>query len=161
MNENKYDKVMMETAFIWAKESYAKRLKVGAVLSKDGRVLLTGYNGTISKTDNNGELTCSNCNGNKQIQLSNLEFEECEKCQGKGVITSPYLLHAEQNIISWAARKGISTENATLYITHNPCKECSKLIAQAGISRVVFQEYYRDQNGIDFLKNLNIEVVKI
>ena len=158
---NKYDNVMMETALIFSKESYATRLKVGAVLAKEGRILLTGYNGTIAKTNNVCELTCDECNGNKQIQISNLEFESCNKCQGKGLITSPYLLHAEQNIISWAARKGISTENATLYITHNPCKECAKLIAQAGISRVVFKEFYRDQDGVKFLEGLNIVVDKI
>lgn len=159
--KNKYDQTMIETAFIWSKESYAKRLKVGAVLSKDGRVLLTGYNGTISKTSNECEEVCKSCNGTGRYQVSNLEFENCDKCQGKGKITSPYLLHAEQNIIVWAARKGIPTENATLYITHNPCKECAKLIAGAGISRVVFKEFYRDKAGIDFLKSLNIEVIKL
>lgn len=158
---NKYDKTMIETAFIWSKESHAERLKVGAVLSKEGRILLTGYNGTISKTSNECESICMDCNGNGKIQLSNLEFEICEECQGKGKITSPYILHAEQNIIVWAARKGIATEDATLYVTHNPCKECAKLIAGSGISRVVFREYYRDQDGINFLKNLGIVVDKI
>lgn len=158
---NKYDKTMIETAFIWSKESHAERLKVGAVLSKEGRILLTGYNGTISKTSNECESICMDCNGIGKIQLSNLEFEICEECQGKGKITSPYILHAEQNIIVWAARKGIATEDATLYVTHNPCKECAKLIAGSGISRVVFREYYRDQDGINFLKELGIVVDKI
>ncbi len=158
---NKYDKVMMKTAFTFSEESYATRLKVGAVLSKDGRVLLTGYNGTISKTSNNCEIVCDKCNGNQVIQITNLEYEECDKCQARGIVTSPYLLHAEQNIIAWAARKGIPMEGTTLYITHNPCKDCAKLIAQVGVERVVFQEYYRDQDGVDFLKSLNILVDKI
>lgn len=158
---NKYDKTMINTAYIWAKESYAERLKVGAVLSKDGRVLLTGYNGTISKTSNECETICKHCKGSGKYQISNLEYDDCDKCQGKGKITSAYLLHAEQNIITWAARKGIATEDTTLYITHNPCKECAKLIAGAGISRVVFKEYYRDKDGIEFLESLNIKVDKI
>lgn len=158
---SKYDKIMIDTAILWSEQSYADRLKVGAVLSKNGRVLLTSYNGTIAGTDNNCEIKCKSCNGTGRYQVSNLEYDDCDKCQGKGKITSPYLLHAEQNIIAWAARKGIATENATLYITHNPCKDCAKMIAQAGISRVVFKEYYRDKDGIKFLKDLNIEVLKI
>ncbi len=158
---NKYDEVMMKTAFIWSENSYATRLKVGAVLAQDGRVLLTGYNGTISKTSNECEEVCLSCNGNGKFQVSNLEFEDCNKCQGKGKITSPYLLHAEQNIIVWAARKGIPTEGTTMYITHNPCKECAKLIAGAGIKRVVYKKDYRDNKGVDFLKSLNIEVIKL
>lgn len=164
---NKYTNSMMKTAYIFAKESYATRLKVGAVLEKDGRILLTGYNGTISKTNNNCEITCKVCNGEGHVYETAQndhslvgEKQICPRCQGAGKTTSPFVLHAEQNIITWAAKKGIATEGTTLYVTHSPCEECSKFIAQCGIVKVFFNEYYRDTSGIDFLKGLGIIVEK-
>lgn len=154
---------MMETAKIWAKQSYCKRLKVGAVLSKDGRILVTGYNGTISKTQNQCEDTIYKC---KFCGLeSDKKFTKCRNCTLELVeiilTTSDFVLHAEQNIITFSAKNGISTENCTLYITHSPCKQCAKLIAQSGIIRVIYESEYRDKNGVDFLNSVGIEVENI
>lgn len=127
---SKYDTSMIITAFTFAEQSYCKRLKVGAVLAREGRILATGYNGTITGTSN----TC-----------------ECEDGT-----TSDFTLHAEQNLITFCAKHGIPTNGATIYITHSPCKQCSKLIAQSGITEVVYSTPYRDSEGLDFLSACNI-----
>lgn len=131
----KYDSAMLQTAYTFAKQSYCKRKQVGAVLAKEGRILNIGYNGTISGMSN----TC-----------------ECEDGS-----TSEFTLHAEQNVITHCARKGIPTEGATLYITHSPCKTCAKLIAQSGIKEVVYSEFYKDPEGIHFLESCNIPTRKV
>lgn len=123
---------MVITAFTFAEQSYCKRLKVGAVLAREGRILATGYNGTISGTPN----TC-----------------ECEDGT-----TSDFTLHAEQNLITFCAKQGIPTNGTTIYITHSPCKQCAKLIAQSGITEVVYSQTYKDTAGIDFLQACNILV---
>ena len=158
----KYDFSMMETAKIWSKQSYCKRLQVGAVLSKDGRILVTGYNGTITKTKNICEETFYKC---KMCGFrSEKEFSRCPNCDiefvDKILTTSDFVLHAEQNIITFSAKNGISTENCTLYITHSPCKQCSKMIAQSGIVRVVYEKVYRDRDGIEFLESVGVKVEK-
>ena len=130
----KYDAAMLQTAETFAKQSQCKRKQVGAVLARDGRILATGYNGTLP-----GKLN------------------DCECEDGS---TSEFVLHAEQNLISYCARKGIPTEGTTLYITHSPCKTCSKLIAAVGIISVIFQDYYKDTDGIEFLQDCNISVTK-
>ena len=127
---SKYDTSMIITAFTFAEQSYCKRLKVGAVLAREGRILATGYNGTITGTSN----TC-----------------ECEDGT-----TSDFTLHAEQNLITFCAKHGIPTNGTTIYITHSPCKQCSKLIAQSGITEVVYSTPYRDSEGLDFLSACNI-----
>ncbi len=129
---SKYDTSMVITAFTFAEQSYCKRLKVGAVLAREGRILATGYNGTISGTPN----TC-----------------ECEDGT-----TSDFTLHAEQNLITFCAKQGIPTNGTTIYITHSPCKQCAKLIAQSGITEVVYSQTYKDTAGIDFLQACNILV---
>lgn len=147
---SKYDIVMLDTASLFANQSKCQRLKTGAVLTKDGRILATGYNGTISGKPNGCELSCPKCNS-----------KGCDFCQGKGIITNEFVLHAEQNIITFCAKNGIPTDNTTLYITHSPCKTCAKLIVQSGIKRVVYIDQYRDSEGIDFLEECNIEVQQI
>jgi len=157
----KYDKVMMETAKIWSQQSYCKRLKVGAVLSKEGRILVTGYNGTISGLKNICEDSvwkCSSCDFESLEKITT-----CPKCNNsidEVLVTSDFVLHAEQNIITFAAKNGISTNRCTLYITHSPCKECAKLIAQSGIDRVVYSSEYRDREGVKFLQEVGVTVEK-
>jgi len=131
----KYDAAMLATASIFSQQSYCTRLKVGAVLAKSGRILATGYNGTISGLPN----TC-----------------ECEDGT-----TSDFTLHAEQNIIAFCAANGIATRDTTLYLTHSPCKQCSKLIAQSGIQEVVYSTPYRDTEGLDFLQACNVQTRKV
>jgi len=81
--------------------------------------------------------------------------------EGLSLVTNDFTVHAEQNVIAFCAKEGISTAGATLYVTTSPCKQCSKLIAQSGISRVVYFEKYKDTSGINMLKKLNIEVVGV
>ena len=119
----------------WAKLSYCERRKVGALIVKDRMIISDGYNGTPSGFDN--------C---------------CEDQEGK---TQWFVLHAEANAILKLAGSTQSAKDATLYLTLSPCKECSKLILQAGIKRVVYIDEYSDNDGIDFLRNHGIEVLKI
>lgn len=174
----KYDNVMIETAKLFAKQSYCKRRQVGAVLAKDGRILATGYNGTISGMENKCEekIVTLNCCGEKVtvgtiMKHSTLVDAYCYKCKCgvRHTYTKEYLenikpttneftLHAEQNVITYCAKEGISTNGTTLYVTTSPCKQCAKLIAQSGITHVVYLEEYKDMGGIDFLKEVNVTV---
>lgn len=119
----------------WAKLSYCKRRKVGALIVKDRMIISDGYNGTPSGFDN--------C---------------CEDAAGK---TRWYVLHAEANAILKLAASTQSAKGATLYLTLSPCKECSKLVLQSGISKLVYVDDYSDDDGISFLKNHGIAVQKI
>lgn len=121
----------MRMALIWSENSYCERRKVGALLVKNNRIISDGYNGTPSGFENICE------DGNNR--------------------TKPYVLHAEANAITKVARSSNSSEGATLYVTSSPCIECAKLIIQAGITRVVFAEYYRDTEGIELLERAGIE----
>jgi len=127
------DKRYMRMALIWAGNSYCERRKVGALLIKDKMIISDGYNGTPSGFEN----ICED------------EFNK----------TKAYVLHAEANAITKVARSHNSSEGATLYVTASPCIECSKLIIQAGIKRVVFGEHYRMQDGLELLKRADIDVV--
>ncbi|SNV44500.1 deoxycytidylate deaminase [Chryseobacterium taklimakanense] len=131
----KFDIAYLKMALEWAKLSYCKRKQVGALIVKDRMIISDGYNGTPSGFEN-----------------------QCEDEEGK---THWYVLHAEANAILKLAASTQSAKGATLYITLSPCKECSKLILQAGISRLVYIDEYSDNEGISFLKGHNIEIVKI
>lgn len=132
---NKYDKAYLRIAKEWSLLSYCKRKQVGAIIVKDRMIISDGYNGTPSG------------------------FENC--CEDEGGLTRWDVLHAEANAILKVARSTQSCEGATLYITLSPCKECSKLIHQSGIKRVVYQDGYKDESGIQFLKEAGVEVVHI
>ena len=121
-------------AEIWAKNSYCKRRQVGALPVKDNMIISDGYNGTPSGFEN--------------------------ICEENGV-TKPYVLHAEANAISKVAKSGNSSEGATLYVTASPCIECSKLIIQSGIKRVVYKDEYRLTDGVDLLRKAGVEVEKV
>ena len=123
----------LRMARIWAENSYCQRRKVGALIVKDQMIISDGYNGTPSGFEN--------------------------VCEDENNITHPYVLHAEANAITKIARSGNNSEDATLYVTAAPCIECSKLIIQAGIRRVVYSEKYRLEDGINLLIKANIEVV--
>ena len=129
------DQRYLRMAVIWAQNSYCKRRQVGALLVKDKMIISDGYNGTPSGFENN--------------------------CEDENNKTFPYVLHAEANAITKIAKSNNSSDGATLYVTSSPCLECSKLIVQAGIKRVVFYDNYRLEDGIDLLKKANIEVVQI
>ncbi len=130
----KFDHSYLQMAEVWAQNSYCKRRKVGALLVKDRMIISDGYNGTPSGFEN--------------------------ICEEDGV-TKPYVLHAEANAITKVAKSGNSSEGATLYVTASPCLECSKLIIQAGITRVVYRDEYRLTDGVDLLRRAGIEVEKV
>ena len=131
----KYDKAYLRIASEWSKLSYCKRKQVGAIIVRDRMIISDGYNGTPSG------------------------FENC--CEDEAGLTQWYVLHAEANAILKVARSTQTCENATLYITLSPCKECSKLIHQSGIHRVVYQNGYHDTSGIDFLLKAGVTVNQI
>jgi len=143
MSEEKKDKEKqyildcryMRMAEIWAENSYCIRRKVGALIVKDKMIISDGYNGTPSGFEN--------------------------VCEDENARTKPYVLHAEANAISKVARSYNSSEGATLYVTSSPCIECSKLIIQSGIRRVVYSEHYHQTDGVELLERAGIEVVCI
>lgn len=155
---NKYDETMLATAKLFGELSYCTKAKVGAVIAKEGRILATGYNGTISGQSNECEFMkiCDNCHGRGKF----LESGKCSKCLGVGsrLYTSPFTVHAEQNVISYCAKNGIATDGTTMYITLSPCSLCAKLIAQSGIKRVVYLDNYKDTSGIDFLQQCGVQI---
>lgn len=132
---NKYDVAYLKMALEWAKLSYCKRKQVGALIVKDRTIISDGYNGTPSG------------------------FENC--CEDENNQTKWYVLHAEANAILKISRSTQSCEGATLYLTLSPCKECSKLIFQSGIKRVVYIQDYSDNEGLAFLKDAGVEILKI
>lgn len=129
------DRRYLRMARIWAENSYCKRRQVGALIVKDKMIISDGYNGTPSGFAN----VCEDTNG----------------------LTFPYVLHAEANAITKIARSGNNSGGATLYVTDAPCIECSKLIIQAGIIRVVYNRSYRLTDGVDLLRKAGIEVVQV
>ena len=131
----KFDERYIEMAAVWAKNSYCKRRQVGALLVKDKMIISDGYNGTPSGFEN--------------------------VCEDENGVTKPYVLHAEANAITKVAKSGNSSEGATLYVTASPCLECSKLIIQSGIKRVVYRDEYRLTDGIDLLRRAGIEVERV
>jgi dCMP deaminase len=131
----KLDVRYLRMAMVWAENSYCIRRQVGALLVKDKMIISDGYNGTPSGFEN--------------------------VCEDENNKTKPYVLHAEANAITKIAKSNNSSEGATLYVTSSPCLECSKLIIQAGIRRVVFSETYHMNDGVELLERAHIEVVKV
>lgn len=129
------DRRYLRMAAIWAENSYCQRRKVGAIIVKDSMIISDGFNGTPSGFEN--------------------------VCEDEAGFTKPYVLHAEANAITKVARSNNSSDGATLYITASPCMECSKLIIQAGIKRVVYNELYRITDGLDLLQRAGVECVHI
>ncbi|MBR1564177.1 MAG: dCMP deaminase family protein [Paludibacteraceae bacterium] len=132
MTKDKFDLRYMQMARIWAENSYCERRKVGAILVKERMIISDGFNGTPSGFPN--------------------------VCEDGNNVSLPYVLHAEANAITKVARSNNSSDGATLYITDSPCIECSKLIIQAGIRRVVYGRQYRLTDGIELLKRAGIQV---
>ena len=151
-----FDSKYMQMAQIWASNSHARRTKVGALIVKDGMIISDGFNGTPSGFENECEeiIPCGN-------SCSNLFGQDCEHCKEHKLKTKPYVLHAEANAILKVARSTNSAVGATLYCTMSPCLECSKLIIQAGITRLVYGEQYRDTTGLELLKRAGIEIKQL
>ena len=132
--QHKLDQRYLRMAQIWSENSYCQRRKVGALVVKNQMIISDGFNGTPSGFEN-----------------------VCEEND----VTKAYVLHAEANAITKLARSHNSSEGATLYVTASPCLECSKLIIQAGIKRVIYGEQYRLSDGLELLKRAGIEVVHL
>ncbi|MFM7595442.1 MAG: deoxycytidylate deaminase [Flavobacteriales bacterium] len=131
----RYDRAYLRLAQNWAMLSHCTRKKVGAIIVKDRMIISDGYNGTPSGFSN-----------------------ACENNEGE---THWYVLHAEANAILKVAKSTNNTEGSTLYLTHSPCKDCSKLILQSGIKRVVYMEAYKDPSGLTFLTDAGVEITQI
>ncbi|GAK92829.1 dCMP deaminase [Nonlabens ulvanivorans] len=135
LKQHKYDVAYLKMATEWAKLSHCKRRQVGALIVRDRMIISDGYNGTPSGFEN-----------------------FCEDDEG---YTKWYVLHAEANAILKVAGSTQSCAGATLYITMSPCKDCSKLIHQSGIKRVVYVEGYKDDSGLQFLQKAGVDVEQI
>lgn len=135
LKQHKYDMAYLRMAQEWGKLSYCHRKQVGAIIVKDKMIISDGYNGTPTGFEN-----------------------VCEDDEG---YTKWYVLHAEANAILKVASSTQSCKGATLYITLSPCKECSKLIHQAGIKRVVFDNAYKDKSGVKFLEKAGVEITQL
>jgi len=133
--QSRYDKAYLRMAATWADLSHCTRKQVGAVIVKDGMIISDGYNGTPAGFDN-----------------------RCENGDGD---THWYVLHAEANAILKVAKSTNNCIDATLYLTLSPCRDCSKLIIQAGIKRVVYMQGYKDTTGLDFLQTAGVEITQI
>ena len=133
--QKRYDKAYMKMAETWGELSHCERKKVGALIVKDRMIISDGYNGTPSGFEN--------------------------ECEDENHYTKWYVLHAEANAILKVAASAQSCEGATLYITLSPCRECSKLIHQAGIKRVVYSVEYKDRSGLDFLEKAGVILTQL
>lgn len=138
MNQEQSDKYYIKVAQLCAKNSYAIKLQVGAIIVKDGQIMSDGFNGTPCGFENKCEV----------------------KSMDGSLHTLSYVLHAESNAILKCAKYGRPTNGSTLYITYSPCIECAKLIIQAGIIRVVYLENYKKLEGLELLRKAGINVEK-
>jgi dCMP deaminase len=166
----RFQKLYNNIAHEVAKMSHARRLQVGAVIVKDDRVISMGYNGMPAGWDNNCEDK-EWCSGGGWLSPEEIEEgwphegtyldAEGNTMQGRYRLkTKPEVLHAESNAIAKLAKSNDSGDGADLFVTHAPCMDCAKLIFQSGIRRVYFNQNYRDDSGIRFLRASGVEVIK-
>jgi len=133
LKQERYDKTYMRMALEWAKLSHCKRAQVGSLIVKDGMIISDGFNGSPTGFNND--------------------------CEDESNQTHWYILHSEANAILKCAKNGSSCKGSTLYMTHSPCKDCAKLIHQSGITKIVYNTEYRDNEGIKFLSDAGLEIV--
>jgi dCMP deaminase len=133
--QQRYDTAYLRMAKEWAQLSHCERKKVGALIVKDRMIISDGFNGTPTGFEN--------------------------PCEDEQNYTKWYVLHAEANAITKVASSPASANGATLYITLSPCKECSKLIHQVGIKKVIYMNEYKDRSGLDFLIKAGVEVLQM
>jgi len=141
--KEKFKRAYMQTAQTFAELSHARRLKVGAIVVKEDRIISIGYNGMPAGWDNNCE-------------------DELHQPVGRvNLVTKPEVLHAETNAIAKLAKSNDSGNGATMFITHSPCIECAKLIYQSGINHIMYMQNYRDDAGIKFLEKSGVVVEQV
>ena len=151
------DKRYLRMARIWSENSYAIRRQVGCLIVKDRMIISDGYNGTPSGFEN----VCEDAICQKPNDPYCPGGPECFNCEFVKLKTKPYVLHAEANAISKLAKSLNNSEGATLYVTDEPCLECSKMIIQAGIKRVVFWRDYHSHDGVQLLLRAGIKIDQI
>jgi len=144
----------MKAAEVYSQLSSAKRLQVGCVVVKDNTIIGIGYNGMPSGWDND-------CEKRSYINIDPKWQYLDEDGSTYSLVTRSEVLHAESNSLAKIARSTNSSEGASLFVTHAPCLDCAKLMYQAGINSVYYRNSYRDNSGVDFLKECNIEVEQI
>jgi len=146
------DEAYLQMAEIWARRSKANRLQVGALIVKDKQIISDGYNGMPSGSTDD---VC-------EYYTLPTDYNGLDGIGGppdKVLMTKPHVLHAESNaLLKVSKHGGTGAQGGTLYVTDSPCRECSKLIIQAGITRVVYRREYRITDGIELLKEFNIKV---
>ena len=140
----RYHSLYMDIAQRVSEMSYAKRLKVGAIIEKDGRIISTGWNGMPAGMDNNCE---------HEIVTGNGTYDHVQ------LVTRSEVMHAERNAIDKLASSNESSKDATLYITHSPCLECAKSIYTSGVKTVLYKNLYRSSEGVKFLQAMNVSVI--
>lgn len=160
----KYQQAHMKAAHIYAELSHARRLKVGAIVVKDDRIISIGYNGMPSGWDNDceeKEWMPADAGGWLDPDEIEKQWPYVDSTGRYRLKTKPEVLHAETNSIAKLARSGESGLGATLFVTHSPCLDCAKIIYQSGIKHVFYATDYRDDSGITFLRDSGIEVQKV
>lgn len=168
-SQKEWDKFYINSAIEVSNFSKARRLQVGAILVKDNRPLVNGFNGTAPKRPNNCE--------DEEVNLVDRHEPYWHKCDVLGVngeiykylnyekdyrrlVTKLEVLHAEENILVHCAKNGIPTNDSTIYISHNPCLHCVALLYSAGIKRIVYNEDYRDSGSIAYCNEVGIQIEK-
>jgi len=141
--KQKFINYFMDVAERTSQLSHAIRLKVGAIIVKDGRIISIGYNGMPAGWENSCEDQMYEDDG-FHIRLT----------------TKPEVLHAETNAITKLARSTEAGDNSTLFCTHAPCIDCAKLIYQSGISSIYYRDTYRDDSGLKFLEKSGVDVTQ-
>jgi dCMP deaminase len=135
LKDKKSDIIYLEMSHVWSKNSHCKRMQVGSLIVKNKMIISDGYNGSPSGFPND--------------------------CEDENNITLPHVLHAEANAITKLARSTQSSDNSTLYVTVSPCFECSKLIIQSGIKKLVFRDLYRKTDSLAFLFQAGIQIIRL
>lgn len=155
--QERYNRYFMDVALRTAQNSYARRFKVGAVLTKDNHVLACGWNGRVSGQPN----ICEEWNEHYEGHVDLSTVAEDQFVNSYYLKTRVDVVHAEANIIYFCAKHGIATDGTVLYITLSPCATCALAIIQAGIKEVFFHEKYRDPTGLNILEQNNIKITQI
>lgn len=160
MTQTEKDIAYLKMARQWASNSYAIRLNVGCVIVKNDQIISDGFNGTPSGMPNVCEYVPDDASDKCYFPTSKEELQTYAE-DGWQLVTHPYVLHAESNALAKCAKNGVSVAGATLYVTDEPCMECAKLIIQCGIKRVVYARQYRLHQGLELLRQCNINVEQI
>ena len=159
--KDKFIPMYMTIAETVAQQSSARRLKVGAIIIKEDRIISIGYNGMPAGWDNNCEHTVYVLDEDTQdTNMVNLGYTQSQNGNWFKLVTKEEVIHAEANAIAKLARSPESGDGSTMFLTHAPCIHCAKQIYTAGVKKVYYRNTYRDENGVKFLKQCDVEVEK-